>query len=769
MADRLIPQDVGLTVINNANAGGILVQPAYFKAGDSGANPTAETLTDILGAVIVQGNLHHVEVLSQRSCRFVFDLDGSGLTEPTDINEVGVYTDAGIMLGRCVFEEPHTLLPNEAYRVSVILTTTRADLSVISVVVGDYDSIPSTSHLFRLPSPYSSQFNVISVLNGMRNEDGTDSPVLAMRYGAGAYQWGFTGHSRVFNGIPSSVNGSDFKIPTIGTTFVDKEYVIVHCVSGAGIGQTRRYYYNASTATFVDADSRVIADLDTSNIVIWKRNGGASGGTTTVLPDTDNVPPDWVLTPGNNGEGVWAPPKTGAKVLNTLYTPPSRMEISALNYIGTGNTARFSLGDLIAENENYVYAALGGITQHRGAFELNASELEFAEKLQAGLPVDLRVFTKTSSTGTRMEFTSSHFTGDGTTRKFTIPVEIADTQYAFVYVRGILQQVTAYTFDRLNKQIVFVEPPPPGVEIAVRCAVVENVTGYSTRIVTRTYMTNGDTLYLPLPLTPQSKEQVFVSQSGVHVHDNLYQIVGDNLVLSGSLQHGIEVEVLIFDNVLAQGSENYNLKGVVVDGYVTYKNLRLLRHGAKPLTLPIPSPNFEPGRGIRISGEFPTFRFENTLADSAVLNPIRKHNNITVEKNTSENRFVQRIECKTDLLLFVTADFAVELGPGFVSPAGMENIEFVVGISTPTSREPDFGRRIRGTGRAGFSALPGNKNEVAYSNASLTQVFELVADNHPAGFVDVVAKVRVNNANTGQFGSLVSINLNVLEIPRWEA
>jgi hypothetical protein len=770
MTDKLILQDVGLRAIQNANAGGILVDPVFFRGGDSGLSPTIENATDILGNTLIQGSIHHVEVASANSARFFFVLDGNSVEVETEIKELCVYLTGEVLLGRCVFSEPIVLIPNELYEISVVMTSTRGDLTTINVAYGDYESLPMTAFLYRLPAPAATQFNGILVANGKVNSAGGDSPVLAMRSGAGAFQWGFTDHTRVYSAKPKTATTSSFTI-TSSQVFVDKEVVIVHVVAGTGQGQTRRFYYEAANGSFIESDGRNLTDLANCTIAVWRQTGGSQLGGGSGLPDKTNVPEDWVLISGPGEAPVWGPQKSGAKVLNTLYTAPGRLDINILNYIGNGQEARYSIGDLIVENANFVYPALGGVTQHRTAFDVNASEVEFAEKISAAVPIDLRIFTKASSTGTRLEFTSDHHTGDGQKVRFKMSQPIADVKFLFAFLAGTLQQMSAYTYDPQTNEIVFAEPPLAGLPLELRSFRQVLATGYSTRITTQTYMITGETLYLVLPFKPQTKEQVFLSHQGTHVHDDLYTIVEDTLILTGSLQDGVEVEVLIFDNVEAQGTENTNLKGVVYDGFLSYKSLKLLRHGMSPITLPIPAPNFEAGDGIRLTGQYPTLRIENTYAAAAQDDPITVHTNLITEKNANQVLATHRVEVENNMLIQVSCDFSVRLGPGFMSTQGLENIEFVVGMRSTNTKEPDYGKQIIGTGQAGFSSITGTENAaaMAYANASMTRIFEIEKDNHPAGFVEVVGKMRINNANVSQFPALLTLNISVTKIPKWDS
>ena len=47
--EPLVLQDVGMHAINNASAGGLLVEASSFKLGDSRLRPESTTETDIVG------------------------------------------------------------------------------------------------------------------------------------------------------------------------------------------------------------------------------------------------------------------------------------------------------------------------------------------------------------------------------------------------------------------------------------------------------------------------------------------------------------------------------------------------------------------------------------------------------------------------------------------------------------------------------------------------------------------------------------------------
>lgn len=772
MTDKLVLLDAGEQALNNASAGGILIKPASFRMGDSDMYAASTQHTDIVGNFVCGGTIHHVETLSARVCRFVLTIDTRLLTERKEVKEVVVFFEGNVAFGRAVFAEPYFLEPNEPVRLSVVLATSRADLTTINVGVGEHEAIPSTAFLYRLPSPAGTDFNAISVLNGKRNPDGTSSPVLATRYGAGSFQWGFTDHNRVFNGKPTSATSTTFKISS-SLAWAADEQVIVHVVAGSGEGQTRRYRWNAGAQEFRDPDAQALPNLANSTIGIWKLitsstgtgSGPGGGDGNLTIPPTTEIPQDWVLTPGSDGTLVWQPPKAASRIISTLYTGPSKLDVHALNFMGTGDIARYSTGELVPENANYIYPAVGLTTQHRSAFQLAASELEFAENIPSSVPIDLRVFTKSPSTGTRAVFTTLEFTGDSQTIEYDLGQAVESASHIFAFVQSTLQPITTYSIDQTTNKLRMIAPVEAGLDIEFKLLSYVQETGYSTRVVTKTYSVQGETYYLKLPTSPQSIEQVFVSQSGAHIHQKNFVLIDDALVFTATLEPDVEVEVMVFENIQSQGSEQTGLNGIVIDGYVSHKNLTLLRHNAPPVELPIPAPKIAVGDGLTIDNSTGTAMI--SLNEDAFPS-LRNFRSWSVEQSakTASVAATQTVTLTPShaAIYQVVADFSAKLGPGYQSSEGTENIEFVIGIRSAQSKEPDFGRQIRGTGTAGVISNNA-KGNTAFSNASMTQLFKIDPANHTADTIDIVAKMRVNNANTTQFGVLLSINLSIIEIP----
>lgn len=768
MGDNIIHiTDAGLQAANNAAAGGVLVNVTSFKIGDSDADHN-DTHFNIQGNLIYGGPIHYIETTSSSSVRFTFEVPASAIPDGGITGrEVSLFMQDGTMFGRCVFGEPYNLRDSNATRIHAYLITTRCDISVINITSGDLVSIPSTTSLDRLPTPDSSDYNTIEVLNMNDNVDGTETAGIALKM---SNQWAFSGYERVFVGAPTEVTGDCIKQSALTTslTFRNGERVILYVTAGSARGQARKYYYELSTECFKLAPGYdAFSSMDTGNtLAIWRRLTGTGGAANDYPPQMATIPPDWVLTRGVSNLPVWAPPKNTGKNVNTLYVSPGRLRISTINEVGTGQQNRYSLGGVLPRDVNHVMTALGGVTQHKSAFDISSSEIEYSENIPPHAPIDVRLLVKEPGTGTYIDIVTHDFVGDGETKRFPLTVVPESAEYCFSYIRGLLQSTTSYTLDTGTNELVFVAAPAEGIAIETGVVVARQEEGYSTTVTSTTVITIGDTLYIELPVEPQSKDLTFLSVSGTHIHRNLYTIVDNRIVLSSPVKGGLDIETTILNNVLSEGTPQTNLKGMVVDAVLTSKALKLFRHDAYPVVLPIPAINMTAGPGIKITGQHPDYKVENTFAQQFTTQTNFKFSTLRRQPDSEEIVYTYRVDLVGDLMLQVSCDFSAMLGPGFESVDGLEVIEYVMGFRTTSAKEPEYGRDIKGTGTAGFSSLAGGANEKAFANASMTQVFDVIHANIPAGYIDVVAKMRVRHANISKYGSKLAMNFNVIGTPR---
>jgi hypothetical protein len=771
MTEILYITDAGVQAANNAGSAGILIDVASFKLGSSN-QAHADTDTNIHGTTIYQGTIHFVETLSNSSTRFTFDVpDYVGTEQGTPIHEVGVFLTTGQLFGRAVLPSPYLKKLGEKVRINAILNTNRCDLSNINVTVGDFSSVPSCPYVRRLPDPDMSDFNLLTVLDLRHNADTTVSPGVAMRYGPAGKQWAFMGYERsaTFNPDSTNLNTSQFQKSGLASAagIQDQDIVIVQIIAGPGSPEVRKFRYSNSTARFNELDGSPFSSLTTSStLALWTDLEGSTGSTGQILPPLTNIPDDWVLTKISNTP-VWAPQRNKACSLNSLYSEPSTLRISNIVISGDDRTSVFSLGGLTPESANYVYASVGGISQHRTAFDLVPYNIEFSEPIPSGASLDLQIFTKEASLGKTCILHVSSFTGNGLNLRYVLPKPIESAEYVWPFIAGFKQAITAFSVDLNTNELVFTEVPGPGIAIEVVQFVRADEEGYSTKIFSTKTLTQVPTYFLELPVAPQNKEQVLISMNGIHVHNNLFSLSGNIISLAGPIAKDRDVETIVFHNERAIGSPQTNLNGVVTDAVLTSKTLSLFRHGSIPIKLPIPGISLEAGPGIRVSGTHPNYKVESTVAEFVQASPMFKFSTLHVLENAEEIVYTHRIDLNSDLIVQVIADFSAILGPGFASTDGLEQMEYVIGFRTTSAKEPDYGRKIKGTGTAGFSALlTSGVNNRAYSNASLTQTFDIVLNNIPAKFLDIVAKMRVKNAAVNIYGSDLRIDLNVLCLPQ---
>ena len=130
-----------------------------------------------------------------------------------------------------------------------------------------------------------------------------------------------------------------------------------------------------------------------------------------------------------------------------------------------------------------------------------------------------------------------------------------------------------------------------------------------------------------------------------------------------------------------------------------------------------------PGNGIQVSGNFPNYTI-SSITNTSIRNiETRRFANLYSLDNVEEIIYTYPFDFAIDTIVMVTVDFSMRLGPGFKSTDGGEYIEYVLGFKTQGVTEPPYGRRVKGTGIAGFSYLTGA--QTAFANASISQSFEL--------------------------------------------
>ena len=768
--DRLQLTAAGLQAIQNADAGGILVNPVFFALGDF-AGETTEVQDALQGGTVHSGKISYVEVLNANTVRFTMDIPhdvGDYAGKP--IYEVLISSDNGTALAYGTLSKPHVKFKDRGLRLDILLHSSVTELTTLNVTLSEFGSIPSVPSVNNLPNPVLAQNNAVSVLDLITTSDGKTAPGLACRHGDGGSKWGFYGHDRIFEGILGAGNAVSpdelEKAEVIGEyDLQDDAIIVIQIISGTGAGEVRKFRVSgtsllAETSGFTDID-------DNSVIAMWQiivSGSGGNSGSCPWPPEGDNIPEDWILKRGTTCP-YWSPAGSKSPSNTRLYKRPTRLVMSNVSVATDSSKLSYPLGDLYPENGNYVSMSMSGIENHKQGFEVLDNIIEIAETLPNQIMLDLRIFTREPSSGTKLVVKSKHYVGDGTTVEFELTSEPKNAIYVWAYVSHIKQGLVSYVIE--GKMLKFTEAPPAGLSIELNVFSHEEVEGYSTDISSVQYKTTDLTNILELPFEPQDKELVFISEQGYHVDKTKYSIVGNKVLFSGAIDKHRSMEVIIFNNIQSQGKATDDLPGVVVDAISTSKGILLVRHNAPPIRIPAPEFSIVGSAGIKVTGEYPYFKVESELAQLLAQDKFRNYNRQQVVEAGETITVSQRIKFKGDILNMAAADFSAELGPGFSASSGFERIQTVIGFKTTGQNEPDFGRGINGSDERGFSSSnKSGTDTVAYSGLSTSQSFDILKENHSAGYIDIIAKMRVVDANISTYGSNLKIGLNIIVIPK---
>lgn len=786
--DRLLLTPEGEQALLSAENGGFFIRPRSFAVGDFTGTEPAIVAGSILGNTLHDGRMHYIQIVDGKTVRFTVVVPASvGGSNSVTITEAIVWLHDNTPLGRVRFSTPLVKNPGRSAMFEFMLHLSQSVSHLIDVTLSEFGSIPAVGNVDNLPSAVTAIANTVAILDLCENPDGTRSPGTATRFGAGGGAWGFSGFSRLFSGNPETVDDPGlFVIADPVTTFdlQENDIFVISITSGPGVGETRRYTLNGNLE-FVPVDV-AFSDLDTSSVVhIWKQTvGSGSGG--MGLPSRDGVGEDWMLVAGpSDSSPMWVPNSAGmSRTRGNLYHPPGKLSMNAISIVPTESQRSYMLYSedpmsagldesqlrlySYRKNGNYAYVSLSGITQFRTAFELTNNIIQFAEDLPVSVNIDTRLYELVPHDGMYTNCVSNEVIGDGVTRIFDLPAVVESVFYTKVFFSRLLVPVTAYSLDLVNRKIVFSEPPAVGGRIEINCFVQQPVAGYSTQVTTVNVRTDYEMNMIVLPLVPQSKDLVFVTEQGLHVHKSEYAVVGNKLVTSVTFAKGRNIEVMIFHNVRAEGTSDTALRGMIIDAIPTAKGIEFIRQGAEPIRIPQAEITLTPGVGMRITGEFPNFVIENAVAERIAGDKFERINGQKVEKDAEEIVFVHKIPIKDDLLISVTADFDAILGPGFVSVAGTEEMQFSVAFKSVGAKSVEYGRAILGSGEAGFSTVDPTKTNVkAYASASRTQSILVIKENHPAGYIEIEARMRVANGSVASYGSQLRINLSGTIIPRF--
>ena len=821
MANLLQLTQVGYDAAANADAGGFKIKLTDFTITQK-IDPTPPNLSNVSleGVGVFSGKITVIENLGNGLVRFTMDLP-IGIDD-WNIRELGIFLESGTLFARCTFAPPIVKDSAFALRMYALLSmsSTPNNSLTVDVTVGDNNSLPSISNVYALQPPSSSDCNAVVVLDQRHNYDNVDdsSASVAIKSADGT-AWSFLDYTRIYLGAAVStataVSNSCIKFDS---TFVTKygiktgDYFIVQIVGGSGQGHSRRFYYNGTDC--LENDSQPFSGLNTNSIIaVWKSNFGNpdinADANPYWPPDMDNVDPTFILMRGDP-KPKWVStyqlfPDTDPLSVG-LTIVPGNLKHSIVYFTGDGRKMAFDTGLAVTSNETIV--SISGITQHKESYDVQGNFVVFSEAPPPNTSIEIIVFEHEDSAGTFLEFhttqnraanssivTSSYIT-DGITRSFRIagtskyqslgqpnyPTD-NDSKYVFCWITGIKQTQNAYSVEINNTgtngtgtsldpipdpdqhaYLIFNEAPKPGLEIQITWYRKIPTNNFNTIIVTNTFVGTGVHETLALSETPEDYNYVFVYVSGVLLHSDKYTLNGNHIVIPDAIKKDLPIMVIMFINKISQGAPSKQFSGVVTGAVVSDRYLKLQRYNAPEFLVPMQHVELYSGDGIEVVGEYPSFLIKTTASSKA--SPITKRfSTLYTLDDVEEIIYSYKFFYDSDYIVSVTADFSCRLGPGFRVVHGEEHVEYVVGFKTLTSNEPPYGRRVKGTGFAGFSYL--QNSQLAYCNASITQSFELSLNKTTSDTVTFVAKMRVRNASVSSYNSAMDVNFSLVAVPKY--
>lgn len=757
----------GEQAIADANSGGLVIRPVKFRVGDYEGQAPNDPQNQLLGKELASGPLTYCQVLTENTARFIFDVKltyakGDNLKR---VGEVLIELENGRTFGHVVLSQPIIAVPNALTRISLLVHVQQDIQQILSVKLYDYSTIPSVAQLQKLPSMNDNYFNAVSVLDMHKNSDGSVSPGVAYRYGQGGFNWGFSEHDRVYaeKAGTAFINANTLELD-LGIK--ENETVIIHTIAGPGAGAVRHFVKKGRN--LINSDDPIPFFSAQTTIAVWRRITNPIQATAGIpWPQNSDVPESWVLARGTNDEPLWIPASgSGNKATATLFIPPSKMRFNSIVTTAVPGQLSYALSDDIESSAN-VLVGTSGVLQPRSAYFVQDDELILSSDVPSSMTLDIREFIHEPTQGHVVLFTSVEAYGDGLNSTFKLDGKVESGDMVFLIVGNTFQPTTSYKLEQSGDEITTTEPVPAGLKISVYCARYEERPGWSSRIrVSQFRFPNAGKRFI-LPVTPLSKSHVLCNVGGLPLHTQDFTLVGNVLMTNRPVAADTMVETTVFENVMSVGTPETNIEGVIIDVLPSPNGLTFMRQGLAPIEVPISAPEIRAGKGLRIVGTWPEIEIISVAAEQVAADPRTVFNVHQRVEDTEEVVIRQRVEFKKAVTLVCCADFGVRLGPGFSANTGKEHIQYVLSISTPQSPEAEYGRGLKGTGVAGFNTIGDQGTEtMAYANVSATQMFDLMIENHPQGFVEVVAKVRAAESIISSYGSELTANLCIKVEPK---
>lgn len=773
---RLTPS--GLQAFTSAKDGGVYLRPVTCEFGDHiGADSPTVPEALVGNKLGTARSLRFIEVLGGNLARFTFDIPSDlPASGEVTIGEVMLRLEGGVPFAHVQLVQPIRKFRGNEHRISVLLYMVgETDIArVFNVTMGEHATLPQVTSVNWMPPPDSAMgSNVVVVADVFRATTGVSIPGLAFRTGLGEYGWSFYGFDRVWSDVVGArfVSQTQIKADDIDGLPVSSD-LIVSCVSGGGAGYCRKASFDGTLIT-LDETVPAIPDFTAATaiaILVPLLGSGASGGTPiTWPPGSDEVPPDWVLTPGVDGVPQWRPPSGGRPSAQgvVLYSPPSRMVSRSLVTTAQPNLLEYTLPQAV-DSPSDVIMALGGVAQPHTAYDVYQGEtVKLTEAVPQVMSMNARAFTREPSTGHKTEIRVITVTGNGGDIEVDVGADVTDVEQVFLVVSGIINPVTSYTIS--NGKLRFTEAIPTGMSADLYVFRSVAHTGASTKLVVHQTYIDTPTNYIQLSVAPVSQSHVMVLNNGMLMMQDNFQLTGDHIFFDSNLvpngTYAGFIEVVVFVNHINTGSPDRSLDGALTHAYSSGSGLIIERQGQSPLRVPFPRPVFFGSNGVVVDQSlYPMVKLTYDPAENkGNVRRTRTYSQSRDAKNTEEVVIEMVVEVPQDMTVQALATFNAKLGPGFQSDLGRERIECVLAILRDGDKAPQYGNNARGTGQAGFSRYSETDDAATvYADRSLQMVADIDAANYPTKKVNVVAKMRVSNATISAYESELNIQLDIV-------
>ena len=758
--DYLSVTSQGLQCLSDVVSGAPRVRPTIALFGTN-AVAQPQTPSALTGQQVASGRLAYVECFGQCS-RLVYEIPaGVPADGYIDIQEVILQLDDGTPFAYTRLSSSIIKYSDNIHRIDFFLYLDADSSAVIDVVCGSYSSLPQVSTANLLPTSGSSADNSIIVADGQVG----GTPFIAVRNGLGGQGWSFCGLSMLHHSQLGASFVSALQIQHV-LDVANGTPLLVAVTSGGGAGHVRTAVYTDGNIMLTTEYPEIPLLTAESVVAIWCAPNPSNTGVPLTWPSNSaDVPNDWVLARGADNEPVWVPPRTGSGATAqgvTLYTAPSRLVSKSLVATAVPSTLRYELPDSV-ESSADVMLTCGGVWQTRMAFCANDEFLDLSGNVPEQMALNARAWVREPSQGHALDIECVTVVGDGATYEYELGHEVNSVEDLIVVIKRILNSVAAYTVS--GSKIRFTQPLPSGYTADIYVLTTSESTGSSTQCIQVEFLCDQAQQEFRLPLSPAKKSMVLCSESGTLMMQSEFRLVNDILYPTSVIPKGRRIEVWIFNNVSAGGRPDRSLTGVVTRGSPTPQGIRLYRHGCTPLDIPMPRPVFTASNGIEVDQtQYPLVKLSYDPAkDPAAAKRSQCLNLFAAENDLSEIVLTHRLQFTEDCTITVDADFECVLGAGFSSESNREYIEAFVTIIEAGTEAPKYGTSARGAGTAGFSQYMVSDTEaIARSSRHNMNSADLIVANHPKSAVDVVAKMRVRNADVAAYGSSLQVALRIL-------